>query len=716
MSDSRSRGEGTARGWSGQQGSWSHVLAVLTLLAILSAASPARSQETDQAAVALQRAIRVELVDGDLQAAVALYAEIATRFAADRIVAATALLHLGQCYEKLGEPEARAAYERVQRDYADQAEVAAQAGARLAELAASQSRAAAEGATLQDLALDVYNGHVVLSPDGAQVAYENENGTLVVRDLGSGVERTFGQGQSPVWSPDGTRIAFSRPESYWNYEILIVSVATGEEQHREVNGQPADWSRDGRFILYLDPFGEPPTLNLLPVAGGQPQRIELEWDGDVLAAVRFSPDSRYITYASRHDGDADVYLLPVEGGEPVGVTDDPGNDYDPIWTADGRLLLFLSDRAAGRTDLWGVRMIEATPSGDPFVVRADLGTAQLGSLSDNGRLLLGWARAEYGMYVTAVDPSTQEPVGQPVRLGNRPLANMPNPMWSPDGQQVAYIDTGEDMTALYVIAADGTEDRKVAAGFFNSGPFGWCSDDHIYVQGRTAAGRAIYRISVSASEQELAFRNGEIVGHVACAPDGRRLAFLRGARKPQVYTADVDGNDLRQVTFADEDTTVSFPAWSPNGAELAVSFSGADEGGVMILSLDNGSVREAVSSTDIEHRFYASAWSPDGSRIAWFSRVCQAARLGISRCGVSTQPNSSGDSMSFEIRMSVMQGDQPSQVLPMPRGSVSHPQWSPDGRKMLFTAGQYVARIQLLDNFLPDTDTKAVADGQDPGR
>ena len=67
-------------------------------------------------------ALHVEEVKGDLHTAIALYAQIPDRFPDDRSIAAQALVRMAQCYEKLGETEARDAYERVLRDYGDQSE------------------------------------------------------------------------------------------------------------------------------------------------------------------------------------------------------------------------------------------------------------------------------------------------------------------------------------------------------------------------------------------------------------------------------------------------------------------------------------------------------------------------------------------------------------------------------------------------------------------
>ena len=76
-----------------------------------------------------------EEVGGDLQKAIGIYQEILKRFPDSREVAAKALLHIGLCYEKLGNQEALKAYQRLIADYPGQKEEVALAKERLAGLA-----------------------------------------------------------------------------------------------------------------------------------------------------------------------------------------------------------------------------------------------------------------------------------------------------------------------------------------------------------------------------------------------------------------------------------------------------------------------------------------------------------------------------------------------------------------------------------------------------
>src|SRR5438094_5058605 len=83
-----------------------------------------------------QQALVKERTDGNLPEAIKLYQTIVQKFGSDRKLAAKALFQIGQAYEKLGNAEARKAYERIARDFSDQKEVAADAGRRLAALSA----------------------------------------------------------------------------------------------------------------------------------------------------------------------------------------------------------------------------------------------------------------------------------------------------------------------------------------------------------------------------------------------------------------------------------------------------------------------------------------------------------------------------------------------------------------------------------------------------
>ncbi|MEJ2147639.1 MAG: hypothetical protein P8020_21165, partial [Acidobacteriota bacterium] len=79
------------------------LLLVSVVCATLALAFATLPQATEDPAVLLERAIQLETVDGNLDAAIELYQQIAAENGNHRALAAKALLRLGGCYEKLGQ-------------------------------------------------------------------------------------------------------------------------------------------------------------------------------------------------------------------------------------------------------------------------------------------------------------------------------------------------------------------------------------------------------------------------------------------------------------------------------------------------------------------------------------------------------------------------------------------------------------------------------------
>jgi hypothetical protein len=110
-------------------------LAIAITLAAAAAvltASVLHGQASRAAEAQFKSAQNTEQVEGDLNGAIEQYQKLAQ--GSDRAIAAKALVRMAASYEKLGRPDARSVYERVVRDFAEQAESAATARARLAAL------------------------------------------------------------------------------------------------------------------------------------------------------------------------------------------------------------------------------------------------------------------------------------------------------------------------------------------------------------------------------------------------------------------------------------------------------------------------------------------------------------------------------------------------------------------------------------------------------
>src|SRR5690348_1387207 len=146
-------------------------LLAVAILARMLTASFAIAQKDDQAELLMEAAHQKQLVEGQLEQAIQLYKRIVQEHSGNHTLAAKALLEMGQCYEKLGNTEARKAYERLLRDYGDQNEAAAQARTRLAAISSKVASGSSEMVTRRVWAGPDVDAQGSVSPDGRYLSY-----------------------------------------------------------------------------------------------------------------------------------------------------------------------------------------------------------------------------------------------------------------------------------------------------------------------------------------------------------------------------------------------------------------------------------------------------------------------------------------------------------------------------------------------------------------
>jgi Tol biopolymer transport system component len=190
------------------------------------------------------------------------------------------------------------------------------------------------------------------SPDGRYIAFASSttaNAEIYVMSMAQKqpVRLTFNNSYDnfPVWSPDGTRIAFVSGREN-NYQIYVMN-ADGSDQRRLTDGRDnlVGWSPDGQWLLYAH-IMERQDLYVVSADGAHTRQLTTDLI-DVLAPV-WSPDGKTILFTSDYQGNFEIYSVQSDcSATPcrrLRLTDSAAVEGTPAWSPDGTRIVFTSNR------------------------------------------------------------------------------------------------------------------------------------------------------------------------------------------------------------------------------------------------------------------------------------------------------------------------------------------------------------------------------------
>lgn len=410
-----------------------------------------------------------------------------------------------------------------------------------------------------------------LSPSGSLIAYAASDAGgadiwLVDARGGSRLRLTdeAGDDRSPAWFPDGSAVAFVSDRG----------------------GAPAIWkvpSLGGPAVLLvpdaLDPAISPDGRRIAFVRrgpGGSLRVAVAPLDDPAAAAFLFaddpgpgsqmtpawSPDGATICYSDWRD----LWLVGARGERPRRLTHERAIDLEPVFTSDGRFLLFSSYRE-GTLALWRV----AAGGGEPTRLTFGSGPESQPSVAaDGSRLAYATYADNYDLVIEDLESGERDAIDS--------LRDETGPTLAPDGSALAYV-----------------------AGLGGSGA--------LWVQPLSKGRR-------SGPPRRITDLPGAIATP-AFSPDGRWLAFKREAGGlREIWIVRADGGLPER--FSDGSGDDLLPAWSPDGTRLA--FVGQRGSGTHIWTAPVRDGRRAGPGEPLtagETMDLFPAWSWDGRLIAY---------------------------------------------------------------------------------------------------
>lgn len=445
-----------------------------------------------------------------------------------------------------------------------------------------------------------------ISPDGARLAFamRQEGNDLPPADLyiteGPGHTPTQltahpADDRYPAWSFDASQLAFVRIDGA-NCDIMIMGLADKRERRLAACGNLEEprlsWSKDGDWLLESFAPGPDPIrgwqIARVSTATGVRETLTLPTPGtlgDYNPSV--SPDGTRIAFVRGINGaTSDLHLVSISGGAPTRVTWDNQDLVGVDWSADGRSLIYATDRAGGYT-IWKV----GVDGGDPQLVVGGAAKLKHPSVArGSGRVTYeSWAYEINLWEAPIVDRLDLEGDLAPTKRPTVRTSDQWNhsPDLSPDQSQIAFVSTRAGGAEVWIANRDGSSARQLSA-----------------------FGRASMRAP-------------------RWSPDGRTILISAAVNgQSDLYTFEATSGVMTRLTNDEQDEVA--PSWSHDGA--AILF-GARLGGtwqLMQMQIADRSRRQLSIDGG-----YAAQPSPDGASIL-FTRLEQP--------GIWTMPANGGAS------------------------------------------------------------------------
>ena len=432
-------------------------------------------------------------------------------------------------------------------------------------------------------------------------------------------------------------------------------------------------------------------LWLVPKTGGEAIRLSSPAGEEMFP--KFSADGKKIAFTGNYDGNADVYVIPVSGGTPARLTYHGYTDRVVNWTPDSKRILFASSRESGKMRFNQFYTIDA--GGGP-AEKLPLAYGEYGDYSPDGKQIAvvfrtqvfrNWKRYRGGttadIYLYNFDKKTSENISADNDAGDE------FPMWHKN--YIYFIsDRGKELRQnlwRYDLNKKSfeqlTHHKDYDIHFPSIGP-----DDIVYEQAGklklfnlSSQKEKDVEVTLVTDNMALKPRVENVQAYIqnaSISPDGKRaLIEARG----EIFSVPAAEGFVKNLTMT-PGVAERYSAWSPDGSKIAYWSDATGEYELMIR--DEAGNEEAVRITNYGPGFrYNLFWAPDNKKIAFIDKASQINIIDIK----------SRQTYKVDKALQWMYGQQAGY-------SVS---WSPDSR--------YLAYHRDLENshdavFIYDFDTK----------
>lgn len=475
-----------------------------------------------------------------------------------------------------------------------------------------------------------------ISPDGSEIAFVSGGDIWTVPATGGEARLLISHPATesrPLYSPDGKRLALVSNRT-GNGDVYVLTFATGAVDRLTYDDAPeqvSGWSHDGRFVYFSTSGHDLSWMNdiyRVSVSGGTPMPVSADvYENEFFGAP--SPDGSTLAFSARgisfaqwwrnghsHLDDTEIWLMHPGATPSYERFTEPGaKELWPMWSADGRSIFYMSDRA-GAENIW-VKPLSGAPR---QITHFRDGRALWPSISADGRVIAFERNFAIWKLDTATGKSEEVPItlrGAVARptMQHLSLTNQFRDLaLSPDGKKVAFAAHGQIFAAS--AKEEGATIRVTHTSASESGAV-WAPDSKriVYISDRDGPRHLFLYDFTSNTETQLTHTAQHDVAP-AFSPDGKHLAFQRGTHELRVL--DLDSKQEHLLASAQFDpvlfTSDHSLMWSPDNQWIAFLQNGGKGFVDLFVVRASGGTPQCLTflaNTNAD----SVSWAPDGAAI-----------------------------------------------------------------------------------------------------
>ncbi len=381
-------------------------------------------------------------------------------------------------------------------------------------------------------------------------------------------------------------------------------------------------SPDGKSVVYAKTVGTDTDLYLLRIGSRSAVRLTPESPAEDLEPA-FSPDGEQIAFRSGRDGGG-IFLMSASGESVTRLTD---FGFSPSWSPDGTEIVVSPGTFSVPTSLYasapGLSVVNVK-TGQVRALPIDARVHQP-AWSPRGARIAYWGLRGLGgqrdIWTVAADGSDAASGGVPVTLDS-PLDW--SPIWSPDGRYLYFSSTRGGTMNLWRVPIDERSGHVLGEPEPVTAPSTWCGALSFSRDGSRLAFASLdyrstlLRVPFDAAREAVVgppqpiLKGTRPIRDHDLSPDGEWIAFNEAGVREDLFVARVDGTQYRRLT--DDAFRDRGPVWTPDGTRIA--FYSDRSGGYDLWTVrpDGSGLVELTSGSGVSG---FPVWSPEGKAIAF---------------------------------------------------------------------------------------------------